>query len=307
MAAVVLNFRTPDQTFLAVKSLLASRRRLDDIIVVDNDGDDAIDGAPGALKDVWSAITFVRTGTNLGFSAGMNVGIREALNRGASRVLLVNSDVIVPPDTIQLLERCLDSNPRLGIAGPTILARSDPGTIASNGMSYSSLTGRMRHRHNGRRLALQGRPAGALRVDGVSGCLMMVKREVFESIGLLEEEYFFSFEDLDFCLRARRAGYQTSVAAMATVYHEGGQSLGPRSPRRFYFAARNHLLLARRNGPSGSRVAALGRACSIVALNLSHAVVSPGGSVATRIGAVARGTRDYLMKRFGAGATIAHR
>jgi GT2 family glycosyltransferase len=165
----------------------------------------------------------------------------------------------------------------------------------------------MRHRHNGRRLALQGRPAGALRVDGVSGCLMMVKREVFESIGLLEEEYFFSFEDLDFCLRARRAGYQTSVAAMATVYHEGGQSLGPRSPRRFYFAARNHLLLARRNGPSGSRVAALGRACSIVALNLSHAVVSPGGSVATRIGAVARGTRDYLMKRFGAGATIADR
>ncbi|HVH25123.1 MAG TPA: glycosyltransferase [Vicinamibacterales bacterium] len=301
LAAVVLNFRTPEQTFLAVKSLVASRRRLDDIIVVDNDCVDPSDSPIGVWKDIRREITFVRTGSNLGFSGGMNVGIREALQRGAARVLLVNSDVIVPPDTVQLLERCLDSKPRLGIAGPVILARSNPGEIASTGMSYSSLTGRMRHRDNGRRLDLQVRPAGVRRADGVSGCLMMVERAVFESIGLLEEEYFFSFEDLDFCLRARHAGFETGVAGTATVYHEGGQSLGSRSPRRFYFAARNHLLLARRSGPSRGRVARLSRGCSIVALNLAHALVSPGGSVATRIGAVALGTRDYLMNRFGAG------
>jgi GT2 family glycosyltransferase/glycosyltransferase involved in cell wall biosynthesis len=304
MAAVVLNFRTPDQTLLAVKSLLASRRRLDDIIVVDNDGGEAIDraAAAGALQNVWPEISFVRTGSNLGFPGGMNVGIREALARGAARVLLVNSDVIVPPDTILLLERCLDSMSRHGIVGPTVLARSNPAEIASLGMSYSSRTGRMRHRANGRRID-PGQPPSARRVDGVSGCLMMVRREVFESIGLLEEEYFFSFEDLDFCLRARRAGFETVVAGRAVVYHEGGQSLGARSPRRFYFAARNHLLLARRNGLTGRRAASLGRACSIVALNLAHALVSPGGSIVTRVGAVALGTRDYLMNRFGADPT----
>ena len=105
---MVLNFRTPDETLLAVKSLLASRRPIDDLIVVNNDsGDsgDTSDGTRDALKDVWSRISYIQTGSNLGFSGGMNVGIREALDRGADRVLLVNSDVIVPPDAVGRLEQ----------------------------------------------------------------------------------------------------------------------------------------------------------------------------------------------------------
>jgi len=295
-AAVVLNYRTPDETLLAVKSLLASRRPIDDIIVVNNDSSD---DTRDALNDVSSKITYVHTGSNLGFSGGTNAGIREALARGADRVLLVNSDVIVPPDAVEHLEQSLDAAPDAGIAGPVVLARSEPDRIASLGMSYAPSTGRMRHRGNGA-IAGPDQPA-ARRVDGVSGCLMLVKRDVFEAIGVFDEEYFFSFEDLDFCLKARRAGFATVLAGRATVYHEGGQSLGATSPRRFYFAARNHLLLARRAGPSVGRFRFLSRACSIVMLNLAHAVVSPGGSLPARVGAVMHGTRDYVTGRFGSG------
>jgi hypothetical protein len=300
VAAVVLNYRTPDDTFLAVRSLLASSPPLDAVIVVDNDRDGAAGGAREALQDVWSKIRYVPTGANLGFSGGMNAGIRDALARGADRVLLVNSDVIVPPDCVARLEQGLASSPAAGIAGPVVLARSAPDVIASLGMSYAPASGRMRHRGFGSRIAEHEQPAVRV-VDGVSGCLMYVKRDVFEAIGLLDEDYFFSFEDLDFCLRARRAGITSVLAGAAVAHHEGGRSLDARSPRRLYYAARNHLLVARRTGPIGP-IAALGRALSIVMLNLAHAALWRGGSPAARLRAVVRGTRDYVVGRFGAGA-----
>jgi GT2 family glycosyltransferase/glycosyltransferase involved in cell wall biosynthesis len=298
LAAVVLNYRTPDETLLAVKSLIASRRPLEDIIVVNNDSrDDTHD----ALHSVWPKITYIHTGANLGFSGGTNVGVRHALATEAHRILLVNSDVIVPPDAVERLEACLDQAPRAGIAGPIVLARSAPDQIASLGMSYAPSTGRMRHGGYGTLFAGLSRPVDHV-VDGVSGCLMLVTRDVFETVGLFDEDFFFSFEDLDFCLRARRAGFATMLAGRATVYHEGGQSLGASSPRRFYFAARNHLLLAKRAEPSVHPLRAWSRTSSIVALNLAHAISSRGGSMRARFGAAATGALDYFRGRFGAAS-----
>jgi GT2 family glycosyltransferase len=296
LAAIVLNYRTPDESLLAVKSLMASSRPIDNIIVVNNDSrDDTRD----ALRGLLSKITYIHTGGNLGFSGGTNTGIREAIKGDAEHILLVNSDVIVPPDAVEQLEDSLERQPSAGIAGPVVLARSAPDHIASLGMSYAPATGRMRHRGYRAIFSAQATPVDQV-VDGVSGCLMLVSREVFDAVGLFDEDYFFSFEDLDFCLRARRAGFVTVLAGRATAYHEGGQSLGASSPRRFYFAARNHLLLARREEPSASRFRAWSRVGSIVTLNLAHAIFSRGGSLPARLGSAASGMRDYAIGRFGA-------
>ena len=187
--------------------------------------------------------------------------------------------------------------PATGIAGPVVLARSEPDHVASLGMTYVPATGRMRHRGYGERL--NGTPPSTQTVDGVSGCLMLVRRAVFDAIGLLDEDYFFTFEDLDFCLKARHAGFATVLAGGAAAYHEGGRSMGATSPRRLYFAARNHLLLARRADPDATAIAVAARTVSVVALNVAHAVRSKGGSLGVRLGAVVRGTRDYVVNRFG--------
>jgi GT2 family glycosyltransferase/glycosyltransferase involved in cell wall biosynthesis len=289
VAAVVLNYKTPDDTLLAVKSLLASRRPIDDVIVVDND---ATENARDRLRSVEQDISYVLSGRNLGFSGGMNLGIRHALARGAERVLLVNSDVIVPPDCVERLERCLDTK-GAGIAGPVILGRSDPESVASLGMSYSSRTGRMRHRGVGVRLRDGGRIESDA-VDAISGCLMLVRREVFDAIGLLDEDFFFSFEELDFCLKAGRAGFPTVLDGSAVAYHEGGRSIGADAPLRLYFAARNHLLLASRNG-NPQRL----RTLSILALNIAHAFRTTGATLPARLSAVARGVRDHFTGRLG--------
>ena len=129
---------------------------------------------------------------------------------------------------------------------------------------------------------------------------MLITRGVFDRIGLIDERYFFSFEEIDFCLRARAAGFRTQLAADAVAYHEGGRAIGARSVRRLYFAARNHLMLAQRRA-NGDGVLKRGiRSAFVVALNLAHAVRAPGGSLPARMGATLRGIRDYLAGRDGA-------
>lgn len=295
IAAVVLNFRTPSDTVLAVKSLLASSRILDRVVVVDND---ACANVREALEPLPPRVTYLLTGRNLGFAGGVNAGIRDALAHGADRVLLVNSDVILPPDCVGRLERAVEQD-GVGIAGPTIVARADPGWVASLGMSYSPRTGRMRHAGVGRRLGADEHAASGT-VDAVSGCVMLIRRDVFDASGLFYEPYFFSFEDLDFCLMAKRAGFHTFLVGDALAYHEGGRSIGAEAPVRLYFGTRNHLLLAHRTAESDSWVRSTLRSAIIVLLNVAHAARARGGSLGARLAAVASGVRDYIAGRSGA-------
>ena len=293
--AVVLNYRTAEATMAAVRSLQASTRPLASVIVVDNaSGDDSLQRVHEDAPDV----QLIASKVNGGFSAGCNVGIRAALEQGAASVLVLNSDVQVPPDTLGALERVLDSEPRIGVAAPLVTRRSDPDSIESAGISYSPATGRMRHHgHNARRSAAP--PAGCRDVDGVSGCAMLVRREVFEAIGLFAEEYFYSFEDLEFCLRAGRASFRTVSVDGVVVLHAGAETIGPASPRRAYFGVRNHLLTASLIGPQTWPIR-VARAANIVGLNVAHALVRSGAPIAPSLAAIGRGVRDHLKGKYGA-------
>ena len=300
VAAVVLNYAAADQTVMAVRSLLASRRAVDELLVVDND---TTGECRDLLASVETRITYLPTGRNLGFSGGMNVGIRHALARGATDLLLVNSDVFVPPDALGGLMRVSDGSPSAAIVGPVVMARGEPDRVRSLGMRYNQATGRIRHVGYGERLAS---PPANRTVDAVSGCVMLIRRDVFERAGLFDEEYFFSFEDLELCRRAARFGFRTVLAGRVKVYHEGGRSIGATSPERLYFAARNHLRAAAQIDPSVGHFAAGLRGVSIVLLNLLHAIGASGGSPVRRTAAVIGGTRDYLRGKFGAGGRSPH-
>jgi GT2 family glycosyltransferase/glycosyltransferase involved in cell wall biosynthesis len=296
LGAVVLNYRTADETLLAVRSLRASRRPVDDVVVVDNG---SADGSPELLAPRLAGARLLRNAGNLGFSAGVNVGIRACLDAGAERVLLLNSDALLREDAIDRLEAALDRDRAVGIASPTVLDAARPERVASRGLSFSPRSGRMRVLEHD---AVYRPATGAAKVvDGASGCALLIEREVFDRVGLFEEEYFFSFEDLDFCLRARRAGFATVCAPDAVAYHHGSRSIGPRSPLRLYFAARNHLLLARRAAPRAAAMAAL-RGSWIVALNLAHALRGAAAPRAAGARQVLRGVGHHLIGRYRSGA-----
>ena len=133
--------------------------------------------------------------------------------------------------------------PDAGLAAPLVVSRAEPGIVGSAGIAYSTASGRMRHEgFGGRSGDLCEGPARE--TDAVSGCVMLIRRSAFDRIGLFDERYFYSFEDIEFCLRARGAGFASLLVPSALAYHEGHRSIGAASASRLYYAARNHLLLA---------------------------------------------------------------
>jgi GT2 family glycosyltransferase len=184
------------------------------------------------------------------------------------------------------------------MAAPVLLAHSDPRRVGSAGFRFQRFTGRVRQVGFGSALEDIATPRWSP-LTAASGCVLLVRRALFERVGLFDEEFFFSFEDLELCLRARRAGFAIGLVGDARVLHEGGASIADDSPIRFYFAARNHLLAASRGAPLRNPIARAARFASIVALNVAHAVRSRGGKLRARLGAVRAGVGDYRAGRFG--------
>ena len=291
-AAIVLNYRTPDQTWLAVRSIQSSTVDLR-VWVIDNG---SADESAQRLADSLPGVNLLDTGRNLGFAGGCNVGIRAALAVGVEFVLLVNSDAVLAPDAVEKLLATADAHPDAGIFAPVILSREEPDRIASAGIRFSLITGRMRHLAAGRTLSALPL-ASPQAVDAVSGCVMLVRRQAFEAAGLFDEAFFFSFEDIELCLRVRRAGFQILSVPEAAAYHEGGKSIGRTSPMRVYFAARNHLRLARMAG--GKHPAPWLRGGLIVGLNAGYVLLSGQTPRLRGFAALARGVWHHLGQRYG--------
>ena len=292
LVAVVLNYRTPRDAVLAIRSLQTSSRPVDEIIVVDNaSGDDSVT----QLSKI-EGITLIQTDENLGFSGGSNVGIRAALKGGADLVFLLNADAFVARNTLGDLEDTLQRHPDAGIAGPVVLHRSQPSRVASAGIDFSTLTGRMKHRWP--EMPWDSEAFDTCPVAAVSGCAMLVNKEVFDEIGLLDEDYFFSFEEIAFCIEAERAGRSSLVVGKAVAYHAGSASIGALSTDRLYYAARNHLMCARRTAPIAFPLSII-RSSLIIVFNLAHGLRGPVRTLSTRISAVIRGSADGLRSSIG--------
>ena len=126
---------------------------------------------------------------------------------------------------------------------------------------------------------------------------MLIRRTVFEAAGLFDDAYFFSFEDLDFCMRVREAGFSVLCVPQARAWHEGSRSIGRRSPRRIYFATRNHLRLAGSLEPRPIHRAV--RAAFIIGLNTAYVLTSPDAPLWSGLAAVIRGGWHHLLGRYG--------
>ena len=146
--------------------------------------------------------------TNLGFARGVNVGIREALKKGAEAVLLLNQDTKVEKDFLfSLLENPAD------IVGPVIKFRRGGKWVYDFGGRINWWLGRNKHIEKFSIFNFQ------FSIDYVSGCAMMIRRGVFEKIGLFDERYFLYFEDADFCLRAKKAGFKIAIEPKSVIVH----------------------------------------------------------------------------------------
>ncbi|HEX5132454.1 MAG TPA: glycosyltransferase family 2 protein [Candidatus Krumholzibacteria bacterium] len=197
-------------------------------LVVDNA---SADGTRDAIVERFGPrVTLIANPENLGYAAGNNVGIERALADGADFILLLNNDTVVDPAFIDELLKDFAAHPGAGIAGPKTYYFTPPDRIWFAGGEVSLWRGTARH--IGIREIDHGQYDTAGPVDYVSGCALMARRAVFERIGALDDGYRAYFEDTDFCLRARHAGFGVRYVPTARIWHRISASTGGQLARR---------------------------------------------------------------------------
>lgn len=243
--SIVVNYKSPKDTRRCLKSLSELNYPDHEFVLVNNDDDSE---SASSLSRDFPECTVIVTGENLGFSSGFNVGIKHALDAGADYVSILNNDVILREDFLKNGVRTFDRYSNVGMVGGKIYkydsGRTDYLWSAGGYMSWLHAQGMGRGVDERDR----GQYNGVEDVSFIPGSQMLVRREVFEEIGLLPSVYFLGGEEWDFCLHVRRAGYRILYNSDVVLWHEVGHS-GQRSYARYYNHFRNKLVFMQRGLP----------------------------------------------------------
>ena len=310
VAIIVLTWNGEQDTLECLASLGQVDYSNVRVIVVDNGSSD---NTVARVRAEYPETTVIENGSNLGFAEGNNTGIRHALEGGAEYVLLLNNDTEVHPRFVRHLVDAGEADSLAGVLGPKIRLFGERDRVWYGGGWVQRWAGASGHRGLGE--LDQAGPTEPVETGYVTGCALMVKAELLRKIGMLEPAFFIYWEDVDFCLRARRAGFRSVYVPAAVVWHKisrayggdtghglfyGGRAHGPESPVSLYLGTRNNLLFIERSLGWPARlpvlVFALGRkVAKMLALLLPRRDISRRKGTAIRLG-----IRDYFRRRFGA-------
>jgi len=243
---IILNWNGREETIECLRSV----QRIDYanymVIVVDNA---STDGSPEAIARQFPAVKLIKNKTNAGYDGGNNIGIREALREGADAVLLLNNDTVVCREILRAFSGAAATLPRAGILGPRIYYFEEPEVFWWAGCrSTRSKTGWLSvYTQEGKGETDHGQYDEIRKIDGVIGCAMYIRREVFEDSGFFDERFFIYHEEYDFCNRAAAARWGSYFVPGAKVWHKVARSMGGEcSPPFCYLWTRNWLLLSRK-------------------------------------------------------------
>lgn len=192
-------------------------------------------------------VVLIHTGANLGFAGGNNVGFRYALARGdADYVWALNNDTVVPPNSLAELIARMQANVNIGICGSTVRFMARPQIIqACGGATYNPWTASNSHVGLGVMVEDISHNTAAIeyRLSYVFGASMLTSVPFLQTTGLMQEDYFLFFEELDWAERAKRAGFGLGYAQASHVFHKAGSATGSAEESAFstYYLNRNRL------------------------------------------------------------------
>ena len=205
---VVLNFNGNDTLNACLSSIFKSDYPNFEIVVVDNDSkDDSFEKA----RVLFPRVNFIKNPSNFGFSKGNNIGIRWALEKFADYVFILNNDTTIEKTALSSLVQAMKKYPSAGIASPIILASDNTNVWFAGGLIHWR---KMKTEH-----LYSIKSEMPYSTDYISGCAMFASKEVFKKIGLFDERFFLYYEDADFSLRAKKAGFNLLMVPSAHISH----------------------------------------------------------------------------------------
>lgn len=271
--SVVLNWNGKYDTSACVDSLknIKDDNFKHEIVVVDNDSKDR---SVEFLSKKFPSLKILKNVSNLGFAGGNNRGINYALKNGADYIFILNNDTTVAPDIFKfLLSACRDE--KAGIVGPKIYFSpgrefhknrykvSERGKViwfAGGLIDWANVIGS----HRGVDEVDTGQYDNASPPDFMSGCAMFIPREIFEKVGLFDENYFLYLEDADLSHRVRKKGFKLIFEPKSIVWHKNAASQGGSGSKlQDYYITRNRLYFGLKYVPVRAKIALLREAFSI--------------------------------------------
>lgn len=266
LLVVIANYRVAHLTIACLRSIakeIANVPSTQVAVCENGTGDDSAERIQKAIDDEgWSSwCTLTAVTRNLGFTGGNNVILRPALQSAdpPEYVLLLNADTLVRPNALKALVDFMNEHPKVGIAGSR-LEGPDGSPLCSAFRFHSPLSefeGNLKlglvSRLLKRWLVAPPAPNQACETDWVSGASMIVRRKVWQDVGLLDEGYYTYYEDIDFCFNARKIGWQIWYVPASCVMHLEGQTTGISNKSRkrqpsYAFEARRRYFL-KNHGP----------------------------------------------------------
>jgi len=194
----------------------------------------------------YPTVKFIRSEQNLGFTGGNNLGLAQTKG---DYLFVINNDTEVTASLIGQLVKTLEEHPKIGVISPKINYFDKPDVLQYTGytdMNYYTARNKcigQFEKDNGQYDYLTGKTGYA------HGAAMLVRREVMEKVGAFSDNFFIYFEELDWCERIKKAGYEVWVDMKALLYHKESMTVGKQSAFKEYYMNRNRLLFNRKHAP----------------------------------------------------------
>ena len=251
VAIIVINWNGYELTKSCINSLQKITYANFSIVLVDNG---SVDNSGERLKEEIPGLVYIQNEQNLGFTGGNNVGITYALDQRFDYVLLLNNDTVVEPDFLNPMISFLEDNPYYGAAQPKILYEGKRDTLWNAGGGYFKWLEMTWSIGIGQKD--EGQFNQEKNTPWITGCCLLAKTSCIKQIGLLDDDYFAYYEDVDWSFRMREGGFRLRYIPSSVIYHVAGASSiskqktkeGIVNPVVHFYSIRNHLLLIRKHG-----------------------------------------------------------
>ncbi len=244
LSIITVNYNQTDYTCALLKSIQKANLYDVEVWVVDNA---SFEDPEAALKAVYPDLCYIRSERNLGFAGGNNLAIRQAKG---DYLFFINNDAEITPGSVEQLMALLHSHPKTGAVSPLICyypeAQATRDLIQYAGMTQvHPITAR--NKTIGSHEPDKGQYAAPMPTAYAHGAAMLLPRKVIDEVGLMNEDFFLYYEELDWCERIRKAGYEIWVEPRARIYHKESATVQKLGALKTYYLNRNRVWFMRRH------------------------------------------------------------